>query len=170
MDPKADAAHAANLIEQLPDDIRPLALRTLECYSRRDPHTGPFGWRLGLHYLERKSGQVACAIDIDRSLYNPGNIAHGGVVFTLADSAMGAAVFMMLGPGQRSVTAELKLNYLAPVTSGTVTATANVVKKGKRLAVVTAEVRDDRDRLIGLAQGTFAIVDVAEQRPVEGDS
>ena len=77
---------------------------------------------------------------------------------------------MMLQPGQRSVTAELKLNYLAPVAGGTVTATANVVKRGNRLAVVTAEVRDDRDRLIGLAQGTFAIVDVAEQRPVEGDS
>ena len=131
--------------------------------------------------LARSAGGLACAIssatragrvcDRDRPfLYNPGKIAHGGVVFTLADSAMGAAVFMMLQPGQRSVTAELKLNYLAPVAGGTVTATANVVKRGNRLAVVTAEVRDDRDRLIGLAQGTFAIVDVAEQRPVEGDS
>ena len=170
MDAKADAARAATLIESLPDEIRPLALRTLECYGRRDPYTGPFGWRLGLRYIERNPGQVVCAIDIDPSLYNPGKIAHGGVVFTLANSAMGAAVFMMLQPGQRSVTAELKLNYLAPVAGGTVTATANVVKRGNRLAVVTAEVRDDRDRLIGLAQGTFAIVDVAEQRPVEGDS
>lgn len=170
MDQQSDAARAAALIESLPDEVRPLALRTLECYGQRDPYTGPFGWRLGLRYIERSPGQVSCAIDIDRSLYNPGNIAHGGVVFTLADSAMGAAVFMMLAPGQRSVTAELKLNYLAAVKDGTVTATATVVKKGNRLAIVTAEVRDDSERLVGLAQGTFAIIDVAEQRAVEGDS
>jgi uncharacterized protein (TIGR00369 family) len=67
------------------------------------------------------------------------------------------------------VTAELKLNYLAPVISGVVTATASVVNIGRRLAVVTCEVHDATGKLVGLAQGTFAIIEAPTAEPVEGD-
>lgn len=164
-----DMERGTALLAALPADIRALALQTLEHWSERDPYTGPFGWQIGLHYTERAPGRTSCAIDVNRTHYNPGNIAHGGVVFTLADSAMGAAVFTMLQPGQRCVTAELKLNYLAPVLSGVVTATAQVITMGRKLAVVTAEVRDTQSKLVGLAQGTFAIIQPEEQRPVGGD-
>lgn len=169
MSEPTEIERAAALLETMPDDVRAMALRTLEHLSDRDPYTGPFGWLIGLHYTHREPGSTSCAIDVDRTHFNPGNIAHGGIVFTLADSAMGAACFTMLKPGQRCVTAELKLNYLAPVIRGVVTATANVVHMGTKLAVLTAEVRDDRDRLVGLAQGTFAIIAADKQRPIEGD-
>jgi acyl-CoA thioesterase len=146
------------LYESLPEHIRGYARSVLQRLADRDRTTGPFGWQLGLHYIERGSGRARCVIDVDESYFNPGRVAHGGVVFTLADSAMGAAVHTLLEAGQRTVTAELKINYLAPVLHGRVTATATVVNKRKRLAVVTAEVHDHAGELVGLAQGTFAII------------
>ncbi len=162
--------HIQALLEQLPEHVRRQALATLERYADRDPHTGPFGWQLGLHYTERAPGRTSCMIDVDESFHNPGRVTHGGVVFTLADSAMGAAVHTLLEPGQRCTTAELKINYLAPVISGQTTATATVISKRRRLAVVTAEVRDAQGELVGLAQGTFAIIRADAPRPIEGDS
>ncbi|HEX6289997.1 MAG TPA: PaaI family thioesterase [Herpetosiphonaceae bacterium] len=160
-----------DLLASLPAEVRTLALANLERWAERDPHTGPFGWQIGLRYIERAPGRVTAMIDVDEAHHNPGHVAHGGVIFTLADSAMGAATFTLLEPGQRCTTAELKLNYIAPVIKGKVTATATVVNKRRRLAVLTAEVRDEQGALVGLAQGTFAIIrGEAQQPPIEGDS
>lgn len=166
--PERDQIQA--LLDMLPEQVRAQALATLQRYADRDPYTGPFGWQLGLHYTERLPGRTSCMIDVDESFYNPGGVAHGGLVFTLADSAMGTAVHTLLEPGQRCTTAELKLNYLAPVMKGKTTATATVISKRRRLAVVTAEVHDERGELVGLAQGTFAIIRADAARPIEGDS
>jgi acyl-CoA thioesterase len=165
-----DAERIQRLIAALPEQVQAQALATLERLGDCDPHTGPFGWLLGLHYVERAPGRTSCAIDVDPTYYNPGGVAHGGVIFTLADSAMGAAVHTLLEPGQRCTTAELKLNYIAPVIRGRTTATATVINKRRRLAVVTAEVHDETGELVGLAQGTFAIIRTDSPRPIEGDS
>ncbi|MBV9789417.1 MAG: PaaI family thioesterase [Chloroflexi bacterium] len=166
----SEADQVLELLAALPADIRSLALANLKRWANRDPHSGPFGWQLGLRYVERAPGRVTAMMEIDEALHNPGQVAHGGVMFTLADSAMGAATFTLLEPGQRCTTAELKLNYIAPIIKGKVTATATVISKRRRLAVVTAEVRDEQGELVGLAQGTFAIIRGVAERPIEGDS
>jgi acyl-CoA thioesterase len=165
-----EAERALSLLAALPADIRALALTNLERLTDRDPYTGPFGWQLGLRYTEYLPGRVTAILSVDPGHHNLGRVAHGGVIFTLADSAMGAATFTLLEPGQRCTTAELKLNYIAPVVDGNLTATATVISKRRRLAVVTAEVRDEQGELVALAQGTFAIIRGEAQRPVEGDS
>ena len=157
------------ILHDLPPDTQTVALQALAAWAERDPHTGPLGWLLGLHYVERTRGRTACYIDIGPQHHNPGKIAHGGIAFTLADSAMGAAVYTLLEAGQRCATIELKINYLAPVVDGRTTATANVISKRRHTAVVIAEVHDKDGELVALAQGTFAIIH-ASQRPPEGDS
>lgn len=148
---------AAALFAALPSDMQELALASLRRLSHHNPYTGPFGWLLGLRYLDRTPGRVICAMEVDESLYNPGKVAHGGVMYTLIDSAMGASVYTTLDPGWGCATAELKVNYLRPIRKGTITASANVLQRGRTLAVVTAEVRDERDTLVGIGLGTFAI-------------
>lgn len=159
---------AVELLRALPPDVQRMALATIERYADRDPYTGPWGWQLGLHYTERAPGRTSCVIDVGESHHNPGRVAHGGLVFTLADSAMGAAVHTLLEPELRCVTAEIKLNYLAPVIRGRVTATATVINRRRRLAVVTAEVHDEAGELVGLAQGTFAIINGPRPLTSEG--
>ncbi len=146
------------LYDSLPPQVQQLALDALRRLTDRDRYAGAFGWLVGYHYTRRTPGDVECAMEIDPGHHNPGKIAHGGVIYTLADAAMGGSIMTMLEPGQRCVTAELKVNYLKAVKFGRLTARAKVVRKGKRLATVTAEIHDEAGDLIAIALGTFAIV------------
>lgn len=148
---------AAALFAALPADVQPLALAALQRLNNRNQYTGAFGWLLGIHYIQRGDGTAICELEVDASLWNPGKVAHGGVLYSLVDSAMGAAVFTALPPGWGCLTAELKLNYLRPVRQGRAIASAQVVHRGRTLAIVTGEVRDADDVLLGIAQGTFAV-------------
>lgn len=156
------------LYESLPPALQQQALRVLQRLNQRDARTGPLGWQLGIHYVARADGQARCWIEVDETMHNPGRVAHGAIVFALADSAMGAAVHSLLEAGERTVTAELKINYLAPVTHGRIDAVATVISRRRRLAVVSAEVRDAHNQLVGLALGTFAIVSASA--PAQSES
>jgi acyl-CoA thioesterase len=146
------------LLEVLSPEARAVALDALQHLKDRDRIAGPFGWLIGYHYTSHTAGASDCEIEITASHLNPGKIAHGGVIYTLADAAMGAAVMAMLEPGKRCVTAELKVNYLKPVAAGRVRAHASVLRLGSRLATVTAELRDDEEDIVAVALGTFAIL------------
>jgi acyl-CoA thioesterase len=90
-------------------------------------------------------------------LLNPNGTLHGGVIGSLADTAMGAALFSQLARGQGCSTLEIKMNYLLPVTAGAIAAEAVVISRSKRIGVVEAKVLGDGDRLVVLATGTFYI-------------
>ena len=83
---------------------------------------------------------------------------HGGLIAVLADTAMFRAVRSMLGPGQRTTTVELKVNFLDNTNSGRLTATAKVVSSDGRLMVGDIEIKDDDDRLIAQGLGTFLVI------------
>jgi acyl-CoA thioesterase len=70
---------------------------------------------------------------------------------------MGAALTSRLDPGERCTTLEIKINYLAAVSSGDLAAEARVVNRSRRVGVLEARVLADGDRLIALATGTFYI-------------
>ncbi len=146
------------LFDQIPPELHSMALDTLERLQTPDPHAGPFGWLLGYRYIETSPGHARCTLDVAEPHLNPGGVAHGGVLCTLADAAMGAAVHWMLEPDQRCVTAELKVNCLKPILPGRVTASATVLHKGGRLVVVSGEIHNEAGELVGVALGTFAIV------------
>ena len=55
----------------------------------------------------------------DRHL-NPNGVVHGGVLFTLIDTAMGAALMSCLDEGDICATIQISMNYLRPVVSGVV--------------------------------------------------
>jgi uncharacterized protein (TIGR00369 family) len=88
----------------------------------------------------------------DRHL-NPHGTVHGGVLATMIDVAMGAAV--AAGTEGAPVTVSLTVTYLEPGRPGRLEATARVRKRGKRLTVVEAEVQQDGD-VIADALATFA--------------
>lgn len=64
---------------------------------------------------------------------------HGGVIGAIADSAGGYAGYTRLSPEQELVTAEYKLNILAPGRGDTLIGRGQVVKAGRSLIVTTAE-------------------------------
>ena len=87
--------------------------------------------------------------------------AHAGLTFALGDSAAGYAALTLMPEGSEVLTAEIKINLLAPGAGDRLIATGRVVKPGRRLVVVTAEVEAERDgarHLVAILQGTMVPV------------
>lgn len=88
---------------------------------------------------------------------------HAGLTFSLGDSAAGYAALTTLPLDMEVVTAEIKINLLAPARGDLLIATGRVLKPGKRLCVVSAEVHAEADgvrTLIAVLQGTMVPVSV----------
>lgn len=117
----------------------------------------PFAELLGMRAKSVGDGQARFELDVEAKHLNPNGVLHGGVIYSLADTAMGAALFSRLDPGEQCATLEIKMSYLVPVTAGSIATDAVVVQRTKRIGVIEAKVFDDGDRLIALATGTFYI-------------
>lgn len=114
---------------------------------------------MGLEMLERSDGHCRMAIEIDPERhFNPIGIAHGGVAYSLADSAMGGALTTQLPEDKWCATLEIKFNYHVGVRAGLLTCTANILHRGKRIANLDARLFQ-HDRLVASANGNFAIFD-----------
>ena len=70
---------------------------------------------LGMELLEARPGYARIAMEIDHHMLNGHGIAHGGYVFTLADTAFGAAS----NSGRpMTVAASAAIDFLAPARAG----------------------------------------------------
>lgn len=86
---------------------------------------------------------------------------HAGLTFSIGDSAAGYAALSTMPLDQEVVTAEIKVNLLAPARGALLIATGKVVKPGRRLCVVTSEVHaveNGKETLIAILQGTMVPV------------
>ena len=84
--------------------------------------------------------------------------AHAALSFALGDTAAGYAALTTLPEGQEVVTAEIKINLLSPAQGDYLIATGRVVKPGRRLVVVTAEVQavtGDERKDVAVLQGSM---------------
>ena len=82
-------------------------------------------------------------------------ILHGGAVVSLLDTAAAFAVLTLLPPGGRTVTVDLTVHFLRPVSAGRVEARARVLRDGRRVCVLTVEATDPTGALISTATTTY---------------
>jgi acyl-CoA thioesterase len=115
-----------------------------------------FVHHVGMTVDEAGPGFSRCSITIEDKHRNGTGVAHGGVLFTLADTAMGAALYSSLDPGEICATIEIKIGYFKPVFDGTLVCNAMVINKGKSVASMEATIHNG-DVLVSKASGTFAI-------------
>lgn len=118
--------------------------------------SNPFGELIGLSFSSMENGSSQCRLEVTERLLNPNGVVHGGVIYSLADTAMGGALFSTLNEEQSCATVEMKVNYFKPATSGSLSCTAEVVHRGKRFGYLESEVRSE-DGLIAKASATFSI-------------
>lgn len=87
--------------------------------------------------------------------------AHAALTFAIGDSAAGYAALSLLPEDQEVMTAEIKINLLAPGVGDRLRATGTVIKPGRRLVVVSSEVHaitGGEQKLIAILQGTMVPV------------
>ena len=115
----------------------------------------PFAKLLGIEVDSLEPGHAVLSMKMRDDLMRNGGIAHGGAVATLIDSAMAFAIIQLLGDDQHTVTVDLTIHYLRPVSEGTARASARVVRAGKRVITVSAELFDHNDKLSATAISTY---------------
>jgi uncharacterized protein (TIGR00369 family) len=84
---------------------------------------------------------------------------HAGIVTTIADSACGYAAYSLMPSKSEVLSVEFKVNLLRPAKGETFVAVAEVVKSGKTLTVVRADVfgadHEGRRELVATMLGTM---------------
>lgn len=87
-------------------------------------------------------------------LNSTGNV-QGGMLATFADSLLGAAAAAHLPDDRFPALVEMKISVFRPARGDVeLTGTGRVVKAGKRVLFVEAEIKDSEGRLIARASGT----------------
>ena len=120
-----------------------------------------FGLKQALDFtIESIDGESVASLQIADVHLNPHGTVHGAVPFTLMDTAMGGAVMSTIDDGRLCATIEMQTRFHRPVASGGLRATAKIITAGRRVIHLSAETRDDDDRLIASATASFAVFDV----------
>jgi uncharacterized protein (TIGR00369 family) len=115
----------------------------------------PFNQYLGVHVVRMEGGQAEAEIDLAPHHTNNRGVAHGGVVSSLLDSAMGAAVISAIPKEWWCATTALNVQFVAGAHAGALRATGKVVRRGRAIAFVQGDAHDADGRLIATAQGTW---------------
>lgn len=116
----------------------------------------------GATVVRVEQGLVELAAPLTPASSQQHGAGHAGLTFALADSAAGYASLTLMPAGREVMTAEAKINLLAPALGESLLARGKVVKAGRRLTVAQAEVfalRDGQETLIALMQATMTAVD-----------
>jgi acyl-CoA thioesterase len=115
----------------------------------------PYLKLIGMELVDLKSGEAILRLQMRDELRQPHGLLHGGATASIIDTAMAFAVITKLAENEKASTVDLTVHYLRPVTTGAIVCTAKVVKAGKRLLTVSAEVVNDEEKLIATALSTY---------------
>ena len=115
----------------------------------------PFAKLLGMEAELVEPGHAVLTMKIRDDLKRNGGIAHGGAVAALIDSAMAFAIVPLLSENERTTTVDLTIHFLRPLSEGSARASARVVRAGKRVITVSAELFNGEGKLAATALSTY---------------
>ena len=116
---------------------------------------------LGARIERIAAGEVELRAPILPTVRQQQGAAHAGLAFSIGESAAGYAALTLMPEGTDVVTAEIKVNLTGIAQGDYLLARGKVVRPGRRLIVVSAEVfahDGDSVRLVALMQGTMVPV------------
>lgn len=134
--------------------------------GRRILASQPFSILLGAELVFLAEGRADFGIPIRDELTQHLGSVHGGVISSVADTALTFAGGSVLGIDV--VTSEFKINFLRPARGDRLVARAAVVHCGRRQAVCRCEVfasEQGAEQLCAIAQGTIAKLDTPFEGP-----
>lgn len=115
----------------------------------------PYPSLLGFELIDLKFGEAVLKLAMRDALRQPYGLLHGGATASLIDTAMAFACISCLEEGEQSTTIDLTVHYLRPHTDGEVFCTAKVVRNGKRIMTVSAEVVNEHGKLIATSLSSY---------------
>jgi acyl-CoA thioesterase len=129
-------------------------------FPLNSPGFNPFCDLIGLNFTFVKGGLSKCSVKINKKLLNPHGVVHGGVIYTMADTGMGAALYSCIQAEEICATVQLDIHYFQAVSSGTLHCTTKIVRKTRKLATLESEIRN-KNTLIAKAIATYYVFKVS---------
>ncbi|UGY02643.1 PaaI family thioesterase [Bradyrhizobium quebecense] len=136
-------------------DFAPIATRIRDNVGRQG-----FMGLVGAEVAELSRGACTLAVDRRPELLQQHGLFHGGVTAFLVDNA--TTIAAATSRGQPALTAEYKLNLLSPASGDRLICRARVIKPGRQVAVVAADVFciiDGREKHTATALASIAMLD-----------
>ena len=132
----------------MPDTTKSLATRVVDQMFNNDP----FSIWLGITRLKDAPGTSILQLTVRKEMLNGFSIAHGGITYSLADSAL---AFASNAHGIQSVSVETSISHTAPVKEGdTLTATAEEKSLSKRIGIYHVTITNQHNETVALFKGT----------------
>jgi uncharacterized protein (TIGR00369 family) len=145
-----------------------LAPKFREALLTKMQQESPFWELLGMELADVKKGWAKVRLPFARKLVHPLGIAHGGAIFSAADSAVAMALIGLVDRDETFTTVEMKINYLKTFDEGEIVAEARIIHKGAKTALGDVEVRNGGGALIAKGLATYLILKKDDFIPIPG--
>lgn len=110
-----------------------------------------FSQWLGVERIEEREGYCRLKMIIRKEMCNGFGIAHGGISYSLADSAL---AFASNSHGQHAVSIETSISHIKPLKNGDIImATAEEVSRSNRIGNYLVRVENENQELVALFKG-----------------
>ncbi len=119
-----------------------------------DPIHGQLPERLGFRIGAVHDTGAEALLEVDPDLMRTGEIVHGGVLFTLADSVAANLALHSFAP-HSATTTDASIRFLKAVAGGKVQARATITHAGNRTRLIEVKLTDDADDLVAVYQANF---------------
>src|SRR6185436_2438938 len=114
-----------------------------------------FNIYLGTELRRMERGEALVTLELQAHHLNSRGVVHGGVLASLLDTALGAAVISSIPKEWWCATISLSVQFLEGARRGRLEAEARVIRRGGRVAFAEGEVKDEGGRLVAAAQGSW---------------
>lgn len=108
------------------------------------------------HIVECEGDVYKMRADLTENSLNPYGFAHGGLVFGLGDTTMG---MLARRTGRKAVTRSANISYLKPSLGKYITASAEMIKCGKKACFLKAEIYNDKDEIVAVMTGDYFFIE-----------
>jgi uncharacterized protein (TIGR00369 family) len=96
-------------------------------------------------------------MQIRPELINRGGLLSGVATYAMVDYCMGSTLWAQTAPEERIATISISINYIQTATEGEVVCTTVLDRRNRTVGIMKSEVRDEHDRLLVTALGSYSI-------------
>lgn len=116
-----------------------------------------FSQWLGIEVLETALGHCRLRAQVKTDMLNGFAIAHGGITYSVSDSAL---AFASNSYGKKAVSVETSISHIKQVREGDVlTAEAKEISRSNRIGIYEVRIHNQENVLVSLFKGTVYITD-----------
>lgn len=121
---------------------------------------------LGMEVItwDREAKRMRLSFDPPRDVINFGGVVQGGFLIAMMDDAMGFNTFVSLGMTSMQSSIDIHTHFLRPVEYGRIEVDARVVKAGRSVAFVEAELFDKNGELAARAVSSTKLSPIGGQK------